>query len=78
MFTTLLSMGVTKIDPIKYELSLKDSFKIRAKKTIVDGITYLDGSLMMDVDLDICYYNRQKSSSIFGRKIRRQNFKIST
>ena len=34
--------------------------KIRAKKQVVNGITYLDGSLMCDVDLDICYYNRHK------------------
>jgi len=54
-------LGVTKVDPIKYELFFERFIsKIRAKKQIVDGITYLDGSLMCDVDIDICYYNRPK------------------
>ena len=54
-------LGVTKVDPIKYELFFERFIsKIRAKKQIVDGITYLDGSLMCDVDIDICYYNRHK------------------
>ena len=57
----LYLLGVTKVDPIKYELFFERFIsKIRAKKQVVDGITYLDGSLMCDVDIDICYYNRQK------------------
>lgn len=57
----LYLLGVTKVDPIKHELFFERFIsKIRAKKQIVDGITYLDGSLMCDVDIDICYYNRHK------------------
>jgi len=57
----LYLIGVTKIDPIKHNLYFERFIsKIRAKKQVVDGITYLDGSLMCDVDLDICYYNRHK------------------
>ena len=57
----LFLIGVTKIDPIKHNLYFERFIsKIRAKKQVVDGITYLDGSLMCDVDLDICYYNRHK------------------
>ncbi len=57
----LYLLGVTKVDPIKYDLFFERFIsKIRAKKQIVDGITYLDGSLMCDVDIDICYYNRPK------------------
>jgi DNA polymerase-3 subunit alpha len=57
----LYLLGVTKVDPIKYELFFERFIsKIRAKKQVVDGITYLDGSLMCDVDIDICYYNRYK------------------
>ena len=75
----LYSMGVTKIDPIKYELFFERFIsKIRAKKTIVDGITYLDGSLMMDVDLDICYYNRQKVLQFLEEKFEGKTSKIST
>ncbi len=75
----LYSMGVTKIDPIKYELFFERFIsKIRAKKTTVDGITYLDGSLMMDVDLDICYYNRQKVLKYLENKFEGKTSKIST
>ena len=75
----LYSMGVTKIDPIKYELFFERFIsKIRAKKTVVDGITYLDGSLMMDVDLDICYYNRQKVLQYLEDKFEGKTSKIST
>jgi DNA polymerase-3 subunit alpha len=57
----LYLVGVTRIDPVKYNLYFERFIsKIRAKKQVVDGITYLDGSLMCDVDLDICYYNRHK------------------
>ena len=57
----LYLIGVTKIDPLKYNLYFERFIsKIRAKKQVVDGITYLDGSLMAEVDLDICYYNRHK------------------
>jgi len=57
----LFLIGVTKVDPIKHNLYFERFIsKIRAKKQVVDGVTYLDGSLMCDVDLDICYYNRHK------------------
>ena len=50
----LYLIGVTKVDPLKYNLFFERFIsKIRAKKKVVDDITYLDGSLMMDVDLDI-------------------------
>ena len=46
----LFLIGVTKIDPIKHGLYFERFIsRIRAKKQIVDGVTYLDGSLMCDV-----------------------------
>jgi len=75
----LYLIGVTKIDPLKYGLFFERFIsKIRAKKTIVDGITYLDGSLMMDVDLDICYYNRQKVLDYLEEKFKGKTSKILT
>lgn len=57
----LFLIGVTRIDPMEYDLYFERFIsKTRAKKQVVDGITYLDGSLMCDIDLDICYYNRHK------------------
>ena len=57
----LYLLQITQIDPVKYDLFFERFVsKARAKKTIVDGITYLDGSLMCDVDVDVCYYRRQE------------------
>lgn len=75
----LFLIGVTKIDPVRYGLYFERFVsKIRAKKQIVDGITYLDGSLMCDVDLDICYYNRQKVLQYLEEKFEDKTSKILT
>lgn len=58
---TLYLLHVTSIDPIKYDLFFERFVsKARAKKNVVDGVTYLDGDLMCDVDIDVCYYRRQE------------------
>jgi DNA polymerase-3 subunit alpha len=75
----LYLIGVTKVDPIKYGLYFERFIsKIRAKKQIVDGITYLDGSLMCDVDLDICYYNRGRVIEYLEDKFKGRTSKIIT
>lgn len=75
----LYLIGVTKIDPMKHSLYFERFVsKIRAKKQVVDGITYLDGSLMCDVDLDICYYNRQKVLAYLNEKFQGKTCKILT
>ncbi len=75
----LYLINVTKIDPIKYGLYFERFIsKIRAKKSVVDGITYLDGSLMCDVDMDICYYNRQKVLAYLDEKYKGKTSKILT
>ncbi len=75
----LYFIGVTKVDPIEYGLFFERFIsKIRTKKTTVDGITYLDGSLMMDVDLDICYYNRQRVIAYLEEKFKGKTSKIIT
>lgn len=75
----LYSVGVTRVDPIKYGLYFERFIsKIRSKKNIVDGITYLDGSLMADVDLDICYYNRHKVLEYLEEKFDGKTSKILT
>jgi len=57
----LYLLQITQVDPVKYDLFFERFVsKARAKKTIVDGVTYLDGSLMCDVDVDVCYYRRQE------------------
>ena len=75
----LYLVGVTRIDPVKYELYFERFIsKIRAKKQVVNGITYLDGSLMCDVDLDICYYNRHKVLEYLENKFKGKTSKILT
>ena len=75
----LFLIGVTKIDPVKYGLYFERFVsKIRAKKKVVDGITYLDGSLMCDVDLDICYYKRGEVLKYLEQKFEGNTSKILT
>ena len=75
----LYLVGVTRIDPVKYDLYFERFIsKIRAKKQVIDGVTYLDGSLMCDVDLDICYYNRQKVLQYLENKFKGKTSKILT
>ena len=75
----LFLVGVTRIDPVKYDLYFERFIsKIRAKKQVIDGVTYLDGSLMCDVDLDICYYNRQKVLQYLENKFKGKTSKILT
>lgn len=75
----LYLLGVTKVDPIKYNLYFERFIsRIRAKKKIVDGVTYLDGSLMCDVDIDFCYYNRHKVISYLDEKLEGRICKMLT
>jgi DNA polymerase-3 subunit alpha len=75
----LFLIGVTKIDPVKYGLYFERFVsKIRAKKKVVDGVTYLDGSLMCDIDLDICYYKRGKVLRYLEDKFKGNTSKILT
>lgn len=75
----LFLVGVTGIDPIKYDLYFERFIsRVRAKKQVVDGVTYLDGSLMCDVDIDICYYNRQKVIAYLESKFIGKTSKILT
>jgi DNA polymerase-3 subunit alpha len=75
----LFLIEVTGIDPIKYGLYFERFIsKIRAKKQVVDGVTYLDGSLMCDIDLDICYYNRGEVIKFLEDKFEGRTSKIIT
>jgi len=75
----LYLIGVTRIDPVKYNLYFERFIsKIRAKKQIIDNVTYLDGSMMCDVDLDICYYNRHKVLEYLENKFKGKTSKILT
>lgn len=75
----LFLIGVTGIDPIKYDLYFERFISTtRAKKKEVDGVTYLDGSLMCDIDLDICYYNRHNVIAFLDKRFSGRTSKILT
>jgi DNA polymerase III subunit alpha len=75
----LYLIGVTKVDPIQYELYFERFVsKSRAKKIIVDGETYLDGSLLADVDNDIAYERRHEVIKFIEEKYAGKTCKILT
>ena len=75
----LYLIGVTRINPIVNDLYFERFVsKVRAKKQVVDGVTYLDGALMADIDLDICYYDRDKVLRYLGEKFKGKTSKILT
>ena len=75
----LFLIGVTGIDPIKHSLYFERFIsKIRAKKQVVDGVTYLDGTLMCDVDIDVCYYRRGEVMKYLEEKFVGKTSKILT
>lgn len=75
----LYLIGVTKIDSLKYGLYFERFVsKTRAKKTVVDGVTYLDGSLMPDIDIDFDYYQRHKVIEYINNKYQGKTCKILT
>ena len=75
----LFLIGVTQIDPVKYELFFERFVsKSRARKIEENGITYLDGSLLADVDNDIAYEHRQKVIDYIEKKNPSRTSKILT
>lgn len=75
----LYLVGVTNVDPIKHDLFFERFVsKSRAKKTIVDGVTYLDGSLLCDVDNDISYDRRHEVIEYIEKKHKGKTCKILT
>ena len=75
----LYLLKVTNVNPIKYNLFFERFVsKSRAKKTVVDGVTYLDGSLLADVDNDISYEQRHKVIQYIEEKHKGKTCKILT
>jgi len=75
----LYLLEITQIDPVKYGLFFERFVsKARAKKKVVDGVTYLDGSLMCDVDIDVCYHQRHKVLAYLEKEFKGSTSKILT
>jgi len=75
----LYLIGVTKVDPIEYDLYFERFVsKSRAKKIIVNGEVFLDGSLAPDVDNDIAYERRKEVIKFIEQKYSGKTCKILT
>jgi len=75
----LYLIGVTKVDPIEYELYFERFVsKSRARKIEVNGEIFLDGSLLADVDNDIAYERRQEVIKFIENKYAGKTCKILT
>ena len=75
----LYLIGVTKVDPIEYELYFERFVsKSRARKITVNGQLFLDGSLLADVDNDIAYERRQEVIKFIEDKYKGKTCKILT
>ena len=65
----LYLLGVTKVDPIRYGLFFERFVsESRARKIEKNGILYLDGSLLADVDNDIAFDRRQEVIDYISRR----------
>jgi DNA polymerase-3 subunit alpha len=75
----LFVIGVTNIDPIKHDLFFERFVsKSRARKIEHNGETFLDGSLLCDVDNDISYNRRQEVLEYINKKYAGKTSKILT
>lgn len=75
----LFLINVTKIDPVENDLFFERFVsKSRARKIEDEGVTYLDGSLLADIDNDIAYEHRQKVISYIEEKHPGRTAKILT
>ncbi len=75
----LYVVGVTNINPIKYDLFFERFVsKSRARKIEHNGEVFLDGSLLADVDNDISYDRRQEVIDYINHKYKGKTSKILT
>ena len=75
----LYLIGVTQVDPVKHGLFFERFVsKSRARQIKKDGETYLDGSLLADIDNDIAYEHRQKVIEYIEEKHPNRTAKILT
>lgn len=74
----LMLLGITKIDPIKYNLYFERFIsRSRASKVLINGETFLTGSLP-DVDIDNDYYRRPEVLQYIDEKYKGRTSKILT
>lgn len=71
--------NITDVDPIETGLFFTRFLsKARAKKTVVEGVTYMDGGLVADIDMDFCFYRRHEVIDYVNRRYPGQTAKLLT
>jgi DNA-directed DNA polymerase III PolC len=72
-------IGITELDPIVNGLFFTRFLsKARAKKVVVDGITYIDGGLVPDIDCDFSFYRRGEIIEYLNQRYPGQTSKTLT
>lgn len=72
-------IGITAFDPVENKLFFSRFLsKSRAKTKIVDGIKYVDGGLVPDIDCDFSYYRRDEVIAYLAERYPSQTSKLLT
>lgn len=72
-------IGITAFDPVENKLFFSRFLsKSRAKSKTVDGIKYIDGSLVPDIDCDFSYYRRDEVIQYLSERYPGQTSKLLT
>lgn len=72
-------INITDVDPIETGLFFTRFLsKSRAKKTVINGVTYMDGGLVADIDMDFCFYRRSEVIAYINLRYPGQTAKLLT
>lgn len=75
----LFLIGCTQVDSVKHNLSFtRFVSEARAQSKTVNGIIYLSGRTLMDVDSDLSYYRRNEVINHIEEKYKGKTSKIGT
>lgn len=75
---TLYSLGITGVDPIRFDLIFERFVsRARAKSTVIDGVRYFAGDLP-DVDIDFCYVRRPEVLNYIKNRFSGKTCKVLT
>jgi DNA polymerase-3 subunit alpha len=72
-------IGITAFDPVENKLFFSRFLsKSRAKSKIIDGVKYIDGGLVPDIDCDFSYYRRDEVIAYLSDRYKNQTSKLLT
>lgn len=72
-------LDITELDPIENRLFfVRFLSKARAKSKVIDGVRYIDGSLVPDIDCDFSYFRRGEIIDYLNNRYLGQTSKLLT